>query len=72
MKPLALPEFEDMAEHGCQMPGCAHQHPRVIYLNQRCHPKAGLEVLYEKGTGILQVRCKECAEPVADAALALI
>jgi len=49
---------------GCELPGCDHDHS-TLYLCQQCHPKAGLDVLYVKANGTLEITCKKCDRFVA-------
>ena len=71
-KPLAIIELEAMLAEGCQVPGCHHKHPEEIFLNQRCHPVAGLEAGYKKGSGVLRVSCRICHARVTEVAVALV
>jgi len=45
-------------------PGCTHDHS-VLWLCSLCHPTEGLEVAYEKATGVLTVTCQVCETLVA-------
>lgn len=71
MKPLAIPELERMLEGGCGVPGCGCKDDN-LYLTQRCHPQAGVDACYHKGTGILTISCRRCDAKVADIAVALV
>lgn len=68
---MAIPEMERAASKGCSTPGCNHDHS-VLFLTQRCHPKAGLEASYTKGSGLVTLRCNICKLELADIAVALI
>ena len=37
---------DDLAPGRCQAPGCDHTHDDELVMNARCHPRAGVEVLY--------------------------
>lgn len=40
-----------------------------MYMTARCHPKAGLEVIYQPG-GVLHVHCAKCSQCIALIAVA--
>jgi hypothetical protein len=43
----------------CHSPDCDHtEHTGPMYLKSRCHPTAGLEVIYE--SGVLTASCLMC------------
>jgi hypothetical protein len=59
----------DLDDAQCSNPACPrplHEHGPV-YLDQACHPDAGLDVYYLDGE--LFLRCKQCALPVAQIAV---
>ena len=56
---------DDLAPGRCQAPGCDHTHDDELVMNARCHPRAGVEVIYHKETGIAEMRCKRCRKDVA-------
>lgn len=39
-------------------------HPQTIELRSKCHPSAGVRVLYEKDYGILELQCLACGDHV--------
>lgn len=71
MKPSTVAEMEQMIERGCSTPGCTHDDHKELFLKQRCHPGGGLDVCYEKGTGVVNVTCRQCKRPVLDIGVAL-
>jgi len=72
MKPCSITQLEQMLAQGCAVPGCTDKHHDELYLHQRCHPRAGLGVRYGKGTGVVNIICRECKQPVLDISVALI
>ena len=60
MSALIKLELDIAAAGGCQSPGCKHEDHGTLYLNQRCHPGAGVEVRYDRGTGVLKLQCMAC------------
>ncbi len=44
--------------------GHCHEKHKDAWLNQRCHPKSGLEAHYVIGSGMLEIRCFTCKAPV--------
>jgi len=75
--PLFLHQMDAMAARGCQTPGCTHgEHDRVLYMNQRCHPGAGVRVQYEDDdhpepcAAVLRLRCQRCTQDICSIALA--
>lgn len=71
MRKSTVSEMEDMIVRGCSTPGCTHDNHKELFLRQRCHPSAGLDVRYEKGTGVINVTCRQCKLPVLDIGVAL-
>jgi len=74
--PLFLHQMDDLAARGCQTPGCTHEaHAGGLYLNQRCHPGAGVRVQYaddahpEPCAAVLVLHCQRCAADVCSIAL---
>ena len=48
---------------------CAVHHDpeeQDLYIVQKCHPREGLDALYSKETGILQLQCTTCNELVME------
>lgn len=72
MKPFTVSQMEQMIEQGCMIPGCDHKDHNEIWVHQRCHPRAGLEARYEKGSAVVNLVCHECKKPVLDVSVALI
>jgi hypothetical protein len=54
----------------CEVPGCDHRDHLEIFLNQRCHPRAGVSAKYLRNTGTLIIECKQCNAFVANIAVA--
>jgi hypothetical protein len=50
---------------GCSEPNCNHDHT-VLFLHSRCHPKAGVDVSYDKRSGSLKMRCIKCEAPMGE------
>jgi len=70
---IAIPEIEKMLERGCQVPGCAcGGGTDRLFLESRCHPKAGVDVCYTKGTGVLTISCHQCQRLVVEVNVALV
>lgn len=53
----------------CSCGGGACQNHQ-LYFHGRCHPKAGVEVAYSKGSQKLTVRCNTCKKFIAEVAVA--
>lgn len=68
MKKTALTkiQLDLIAAGGCATPGCKHEDHGTLYLHQRCHPEAPIEVSYTIRTGIIRVACFACKRPIAD------
>jgi hypothetical protein len=50
----------------CEIPDCDHTNDDpFIYLHSRCHPDSGLNVNYNKLTGLLSFHCETCEKQVA-------
>jgi hypothetical protein len=58
---LKLLTQEQMAQEKCESPGCTASHE--LYITQRCHPKAGLVVCYDRG--VLHMTCAQCKTMVS-------
>lgn len=67
---LTKPLLDTMAERGCQMPGCKHDHDRTLYMHSRCHPSAQCEVSYTLDAGVVIVGCAECGRVIAEVKVA--
>ncbi len=72
MKLLAIPQLEDMVAHGCSVPGCTHADHQQVFIHPKCHPSAGLSVRYERGSGKLNILCRECKQPIVDVSVSLV
>jgi hypothetical protein len=71
--PIAISELEDMCNQGCHCGKCANKGPlSEIFMMQKCHEGAGLELLYTRGSGVLTVTCRHCHKTVERIAVALI
>ena len=44
----------------CGDPNCDHTDICKIILLQKCHPEAGIMVIYDKIKGVLELYCHEC------------
>ena len=52
---------------GCQFPDCDdHEDHTVLYLHPRCHDDAGTWASYDKSTGTLTIRCRECEDAIVE------
>jgi len=60
MDALSLEDLERAVSMGCQVPGCKHEKHSTLYLTQRCHPKAGVDVRFTTGEGKIVAECHEC------------
>lgn len=69
MKPMTVGMMEKVMTK-CDTPNCTHDHS-VLYLRPRCHPDAGLDVRYERGSGVVNVSCRKCKALVMDIGVAL-
>lgn len=55
----------------CQAPGCDHSdHSGQFYIHAACHPRAGMEVMYDRTSGTMMVGCRTCHRRVAEIAVA--
>lgn len=60
MRPMTR---RDMDKEGCAAPGCGHKgHSSELVLNQRCHPGAGMKVVYRLGN--VEAFCLRCERMV--------
>jgi hypothetical protein len=50
---------------GCDMPDCGHDHS-ILYFHGRCHPASSVDAYYEKGDGLLHIRCHTCGKPISN------
>lgn len=71
MKAMAVADLERFVAQGCGVPGCTHKDHKEFFLGQRCHPGAGVDVRYAKGSGVLNIYCHQCKQPVMDVGVAL-
>jgi hypothetical protein len=51
-------------EARCRRPGCTDCGHELVF-SQNCHPKAGLQVSYDKTSGHLHLACNKCKQPIA-------
>lgn len=62
-------QFDEMARHGCIMPGCKHEeHEPVVFINSRCHVGAQAEASYQE-ENCLRLYCGKCNRFIADVAI---
>ncbi len=60
MKPLTK---ADLAEQKCENPECADPEcSSLIALLSICHPLAGALPIYDKRTGVLNLKCRVCGD----------
>jgi ribosomal protein S27E len=59
----------DLDPIGCDTPNCNHDHS-IIWMRQKCHPKAHLQVAYHKALGAMVVSCPSCGAEVGRIAVA--
>jgi hypothetical protein len=60
---------QELDATGCGIPDCGHDHT-VLYLHPRCHRSAATRASYDKRTGLLTLRCRQCNSLVAEIAVA--
>lgn len=65
MRAFTQIDLDVMVAHGCQHPGCKHEHHTGLFLTSRCHPHQGVSVRYSRG-GKLMLRCQVCSHPIAE------
>ena len=70
--PMAIDQLEAMVEHGCSSPECQHKNHDHVIIAQTCHPMAGVDVHYMKGSGVLTLRCRECNDIMVEIAVGLV
>jgi len=72
--PLAIQQLEAMCAAGCSHPNCTcgGGDRSEVFFQPRCHPGSGLDVRYEKASGVLNLTCRTCHRPVCDVAVSLI
>lgn len=64
MKPETKLTLDIAAAHGCEIPGCTHDH-HEIRMTSQCHPGEGVKIGYSNGSGILKIYCATCGEMIA-------
>ncbi len=64
--PLTKIQLDLIAAHGCESPGCNHEGHDTIFMHARCHVRGGVEVSYQRGTGVLQVACAKCHKIIGE------
>lgn len=57
---------QDLDKDRCRVPDCGCS--RKV-LKARCHPDAGMKVVYDVETGILTVQCGACSDLVVEIAV---
>lgn len=70
-KVMCTPDMEALLLEECGDPLCANPEHNYTYIVSDCHPEAGVEIRYTKGTGVLVVSCAECMTPVLNIGVAL-
>jgi hypothetical protein len=60
---------KDLDAIGCDEPNCNHDHS-IIFMRQKCHPRANLEVAYHKALGVMICTCASCGLEVGRVAVA--
>ena len=72
MATVGRAELDRLAAGGCQHPGCDHagHAGEPLYLHQRCHLGARVEVSYRHGSGVLRIVCAACHEVVVEVRVA--
>lgn len=56
---VCLEDMPQILKQGCMVPNCGHKHDE-LFMTQRCHPKAGLDVAIFKGSDKVMLTCREC------------
>ena len=64
--PLTKIGLDLIAAGGCSTPGCKHEDHGTLFLHQRCHPGAKIEVSYTIRTGVIRVACVACQRSIAE------
>jgi hypothetical protein len=54
----------------CADPDCKHRDHEELYLHPACHPSAGTRCSYNRTTGTLTIRCRQCQAFVTEIAVA--
>ena len=62
---MSAPFTQETLNQLCQASGCGE-----FDLHAACHPRAGLDVVYDKATGTANMACRKCHAPVAEIAVA--
>lgn len=62
----AIPELEELLE---APNGDLYS---KLSMSAKCHPKSGVSVTYERGSGILVISCHRCQRMVAEISVALV
>ena len=62
--PMVSEVLDQITQGGCDVPDCDHDHS-TLYLEPRCHPGKGCNVIYYRGASIIHFECAKCAKPVA-------
>lgn len=69
IQPGHLTFQEDMDKMRCATPGCTCDQ-NVLILTGKCHPGAGVDVVYVRDKSCLAIYCGECGKPVKAIAVA--
>jgi hypothetical protein len=80
--PLYREQLDEIAKHGCQVPGCKHNHESLVYLHSRCHVSGQVDAFYVRADGslagfpenqpledapdCLRILCGQCNKHIAD------
>ncbi len=73
LRPLTKLELDISSAGGCQLPGCDHKNhggDGRMYLNPNCCRRAGTDVSYAPGSGILRIECSKCGKLMVEIAVA--
>jgi hypothetical protein len=63
---------ESIAAQQCSDPDCKDcKKPGVRSMSGKCHPNGGVDVLYLRGTGVLNVQCHVCKKHIVNIQIAL-
>lgn len=60
MSPLTRIDLDIAAANGCQDPQCTNANCDTLFMGQKCHPGAGLDASYKRGSGVLVISCVAC------------
>jgi hypothetical protein len=63
---ITINELEAMAEQGCDLPDCNHEHNGTVFIHSRCHPESPVWISYTTASELLKVTCSKCRRGVMD------